>query len=155
MVSGNEGPGKTPSSPADLSGAPSAGTSHTNPENPDEAPGAFSRSRRRLSEFLAFLTYVLRDDDRSRRLGFLIGRLGMAGALIVVPVAALGYIMLGSVAGYFTAGLGAGSAVAITISVSGRLSRKKKRKGSEKGSGSAGRRDVAGYRRQGRARGNR
>jgi hypothetical protein len=118
VSAGDAEPEEESSSPVDLSNV-------SEPEIPVGASRAFFRSLRHLSEFLAFIAGILRDEDQVRRPGFLILRLGMAGALIAVPVAVLGYIILGSTAGDFAAGIGTGSAIATTISVYSRLGRKK------------------------------
>jgi hypothetical protein len=50
---------------------------------------------------------------------------GVAGALIVVPGAVIPYLILGLMAGGFTAGIKTGSAVAITIGVFGGVARRR------------------------------
>jgi hypothetical protein len=120
MSAGDPGPQEVSPSLVDPSNAPEPGIL-------SEPSNGVSWSLRQVSEVLDFLKGVLGNEDQARRLGSLIVRIGIAGALTVVPIATVGYLLLGSMAGNFTVGFGTGSAIAIMICVHERKRRRRKR----------------------------
>lgn len=100
-------------------------------------PNAASHQGAQPDSLYDFLDGVLSDEDKTRRLGYLMRQAALVTAIVLVAVASAGYIWIYKASMPVKVGVGGGSTVLIILGTLARMSRTTQRGRASRGTGSA------------------